>query len=52
MSDKIQGAFVAWFGEVVSMVRELEARRKFDDDVAAFLKEKKLTRQFEKWRAS
>lgn len=36
--------------EIVNMAREVDARRRFDADVAAWLKEYGLTADFEAWR--
>lgn len=37
--------------EIMSAMRELDARRKFDEQVGQFLKERKLSAKFEAWRA-
>ena len=42
--------FAAFMNEAILMSKELGARRSFCDDVAAFLKQKKLTEEFEAFR--
>ena len=43
-------AFSTWFTEILSMVRELEARRAFDADVGAWLNATDRVKDFEAWR--
>ena len=42
--------FVTFIAEAREMVAELMARRQFDADAAAFLKERGLTDAFSAWR--
>lgn len=42
--------FATFLLEASSLGNEVEARRKFDNDVGVFLSEKNLVREFETWR--
>jgi hypothetical protein len=43
--------FAAFMSDAIAMVSELDARRRFDADVGAFLSEFGLVADFEKWRS-
>ena len=46
----VENTFAKWMEEVLSMVRELEARRRFDTEVSEWLKETDRVKDFEAWR--